>query len=364
MAGWALREIWNEDDSGMAWAIPQYSREEVNRSGRVLVSPAEFSAEATERAFAVISNWRSSHSFPLNTFQATLRSKAKQISTDCLVAQRLKRLSSIAHKLRRLPDMKLSQMQDIAGCRAIMPSVAEVDKLVDLYKSSDIRHTLVHEDDYIRKPKASGYRSIHRVYRYFSNRKETYNSLKVEMQFRSAAQHAWATAVETVGTFIQQALKSSQGEEEWLRFFALMGTAIAKREDTPLVPNTPTDDKKLKQELRRCARKLKVETHLQMYATAVKAPEIVGDRNAHYYLLELDASAKKIRITGYEPERLEQATNDYLTVERQAISGPQGERDAVLVSVESLEALKRAYPNYFLDTHRFIRAVKHALGEL
>jgi hypothetical protein len=35
-------------------------------------------------------------------------------------------------------------------------------------------------------------------------------------------------------------------------------------------------------------------------------------------------------------------------------------RDVVLVSVDSLEALKKAYPNYFLDTHRFIQAVKHA----
>jgi hypothetical protein len=40
-----------------------------------------------------------------------------------------------------------------------------------------------------------------------------YNDLKIEMQLRSQYQHAWATAVETVGTFIGQALKSSIGPE-------------------------------------------------------------------------------------------------------------------------------------------------------
>jgi len=60
------------------------------------------------------------------------------------------------------------------------------------------------------------------------------------MQIRSQLQHAWATAVETVGTFLQQALKSSQGDEGWQRFFALMGNAMAMRERRPPVPNTPT----------------------------------------------------------------------------------------------------------------------------
>ncbi len=56
------------------------------------------------------------------------------------------------------------------------------------------------------------------IYRYFSDRQTKYNTLKVELQLRSQLQHAWAAAVETVGAFVQQALKSSLGEEEWLRF--------------------------------------------------------------------------------------------------------------------------------------------------
>jgi len=36
--------------------------------------------------------------------------------------------------------------------------------------------------------------------------------------------------------------------------------------------------------------------------------------------------------------------------------------DAVLVSVESLELLRRAYPNYFLDTRAFLNALKQAVA--
>ena len=81
------------------------------------------------------------------------------------------------------------------------------------------------------------------------------------MQLRTKLQHAWAPAVETVGTFIRQALKSSQGEEEWLRFSAFMGTAIALREKQSLVPGTPQDRSKLVSELRQYASQLEVRLY-------------------------------------------------------------------------------------------------------
>jgi ppGpp synthetase/RelA/SpoT-type nucleotidyltranferase len=152
------------------------------------------------------------------------------VASNYLVAQRVKRLSSIVAKMRRFQGLRLSQMQDIGGCRAVLSSVAEVRNAVKSFKTSSIRHELAREDDYIANPKDSGYRGVHLIYKYVSDRSETYNGLKIEVQIRSQLQHAWATAVETVGTFIQQALKSSQGEDEWLRFFCLMGSAIALRE--------------------------------------------------------------------------------------------------------------------------------------
>jgi len=106
-----------------------------------------------------------------------------------------------------------SQMQDIGGCGAVVSSVQAVRLLHERYKRSEIKHKLLSTDDYIAAPKTSGYRSLHLVYSYFSDRKKTHNGLRIEVQIRSSLQHAWATAVETVGTFIRQALKSSLGEK-------------------------------------------------------------------------------------------------------------------------------------------------------
>ncbi len=71
-----------------------------------------------------------------------------------------------------------------------MSDVDQVQKLVRSYKQSDIKHILAQEDDYIEKPKKSGYRGVHLIYKYFSDKIQTFNGLKVEVQIRTALQHA------------------------------------------------------------------------------------------------------------------------------------------------------------------------------
>jgi hypothetical protein len=312
------------------------------------------------QALEIINNWRSSHSFPLNTFQVTLRRKAQEADPRPLIAQRIKRLSSIAYKLHRFPGIRLSRMQDIGGCRAVLGSVSQVRALRDIYRHSDLRHTLVREKDYISAPKPDGYRSLHLIYRYYSNRTEQYNGLQIEIQLRSRLQHLWATAVETVGTFLQQALKASQGEEDWLRFFALMGSAFAIREHTPLVADTPHSNPDLVAELRELARRLDVKNRLQAYGAALHITEGPGANRARFFLLELNPGHNVLTIHGYTQDALARATTEYLNVERR-LSGQPG-AEAVLVSVDSLRALKRAYPNYFLDTRAFVEAVDQAIS--
>jgi len=345
---------------GVEWQIPEFSRSQVDAAGQTLID-RNATVPEYRHALDVINNWRSSHSFPLNTFQMGLRQKAKKVHRKPLVAQRLKRLSSIEAKLRRYSTMKLSQMQDIGGCRAVLPSVHDVRALVQLYEESSLKHTLVRVDDYVTQPKASGYRSMHLIYRYFSDKKPTYNGLQIEMQLRSRLQHAWATAVETAGTFLQQALKSSQGSRQWLRFFALMGSALAMRERTPLVPGTPSTKAQLLAETKRAATKLEVIRRLAAYGAAVHTIEEGARAGARYYLLYLDLPANTLTISGYGSSELARATDDYQKRERALSSSPG--KDAVLVSVESISSLRRAYPNYFLETGVFIQAVTQFISQ-
>jgi hypothetical protein len=56
----------------------------------------------------------------------------------------------------------------------------------------------------------------------------------------------------------------------------------------------------------------------------------------------------------------EQASNDYLAIEKSLVDVPGSE--AVLVRVESVAALKRAYPNYFMDTGLFLKEVRESIA--
>jgi hypothetical protein len=212
---------------------------------------------------------------PLLTFRMGLSHRSRRVEPKAIVAQRLKRFSSVMNKLAREPQMKLSQMQDLGGCRAILSDVVTVERLYELYRGSgDLFESqgAMKCYDYIRKPKADGYRGIHVVGRYSTRLKkdEPWNGQRIEIQLRSQLQHAFATAVETVTTFTRLPLKFGAGPQEWRRFFSLMGSALAIREETPLVEGTPTNQSELIGELRGLTKALRVRQRLRGWTSALK----------------------------------------------------------------------------------------------
>src|SRR5688572_16028712 len=114
----------------MAWTLPEYKPEQVNAAGRSLAAMA-FPVSTMEGlgALQVINNWRSAHAYPLNTFQISLRNRARKVERAVIIAQREKRLVSIHRKLTAKHTMRMTQMQDIAGCRAVFEKLSSVYKL-------------------------------------------------------------------------------------------------------------------------------------------------------------------------------------------------------------------------------------------
>lgn len=109
-----------------------YSGKQINRAGEFLAQedPLKRDPAGYEQAMEVLSYWRSCHDKPLNLAVDLLSIYAQKIDNKAVVAKRLKRTPSIVGKLCRFSGMKLKNMQDIGGCRAILSNEKRVRKLV------------------------------------------------------------------------------------------------------------------------------------------------------------------------------------------------------------------------------------------
>lgn len=331
------------------WATAKNSKKAVMRAGECLIAP-EADLDQYLLAMDVLSNWRAAHAYPMHSLLMMLRKKALLIDRKAIVVQRLKRTPSIVEKLSRYPDMKLHRMQDISGCRAIVSTVKDVERLGLLIIKSRTRHRLHKVDNYIDSPKETGYRGIHLVYKYNGDKSE-YEDYFVELQLRSKIQHAWATAVEIVDTFTKQALKSSRGSKDWLDFFSCVGAEFAKLEKRAVGSNVENVDTRLETE--RLAYKLKVSARLKAFAVSANHITKKDGSKTDYFLLELKEDAKNIQVTQYKTSEFDEATAAYLEKEKIAKSDPT--YDVVLVAASSMHALHRAYPNYFADSREFLK---------
>ncbi len=339
----------------MVLSKPKYSKSKVNKAGEILIKDDPPISELLW-AYEVVDNWRTCHGYPINTFQATLRKKLKNIDKKALVAQRLKRMPSIINKLKRFKKMKLARMQDLGGLRSVVADMKKVCELEKNYRKSKFRHELVTTKDYIKFPKDTGYRSIHLVYKYQNDKEPDYNGLYIELQIRSKLQHFWATAVETMGTFLDYALKSSEGPKEWLSFFSLAGCAFAHLENTQPVPGYEEKSKKeIYAETLEEAERLCIYDQLQAFSIVAKRIHI-DKKQGTYHLVILDLEKKTVSIRTHPQKHLDLANREYVKYEKRISMGEN--LQVVLVSAGSVENLRHAYPNYFLDTNEFINQLK------
>ena len=70
----------------MTWTKPIYRKAKVDRAGHILTNK-DSTEEAKEEALTILNNWRSSHGYPMNTFQARLRQMSKKVDDNAFVFQ-------------------------------------------------------------------------------------------------------------------------------------------------------------------------------------------------------------------------------------------------------------------------------------
>lgn len=341
----------------MTWAELAYSKKAIRRAGDYLIAtnPKNLDISQFIESFEILNNWRASHAYPIQSMLAYIRRKSFEIDPNAIIAQRLKRTPSILAKLLR-EDGKLDRMEDIAGCRIVVDNLSKVYEARDNIVNGSTRNALKRERNYISNPKQSGYRGIHLIYAY-KGAKSQYIGHSVELQIRSKVQHSWATAVEVVGTFTGQALKASDGPEDWLEFFKLASIAFEDLENKKLAKNSGTEER-LK--LIKSISVLRVIPRLKAFAVSTKHLGTNDSVRGDYYLLTLEIDKSNIKIRSFPSENFEEATKQYANLEKEFQDNK--DRDVVLVAAESIKGLKKAYPNYFADTTDFSKNIERVLN--
>ncbi|TYK66669.1 RelA/SpoT domain-containing protein [Colwellia echini] len=354
---------------------PKYSGKQVIKAGEILIADdiSEDMPKFSEM-MDILSYWRFSHEEPLEKALEIIQENSKKFDKKTICAKRLKRHFSIVNKLRRFDYMKLKNMQDIAGCRAIVSSLKKLRKIErELKKKKEfrIKEGLPKFKDYIANPKHDGYRGLHLIGKF----PDIYGTSKlVEVQVRTITQHYWATALEIVDLFTKQSLKTNQGENVWKDFFKDMGTIFEVIDsihrfndishqaqfDRLFEEIVLTSNVQRKKELTVCCKRivqscknLKVNEKLVAYTGSLK---IVDDRLENekvegYVLLKIELN--KFRVQSILHADNESAAREYILLEKQAARND----DLVVAMVysDAVGGIKDAYPNYFADSTVFLR---------
>jgi hypothetical protein len=173
----------------------------------------------------------------------------------------------------------------------------------------------------------------------------------------------WATAVETAQVFTGQALKSKvkRASDEWLRFFALTSSAFAVRENSPVVPGTPQSRAELIREIKDVMRRENILQSLSSWNNTIRLLHVDSPFVGDLFLLRLDPVKKALSVRAYGKELLPEAQKAYEQMEKETEGEPNTQ--VVLVAVEDLDSLRKAYPNYYVDTSGFIAAVEAEIGK-
>lgn len=170
-------------------------------------------------AWDIMNAYRAMHQYPLVLVTNGLRDLVVRHAGGGTVSQRYKRVPRMLEKLVRFPHMRLSQMEDIGGCRAIVVDAEAIRRVRNRIRNN---WEVVREYRYDDEAKATGYRARHLVVRR--------NNRLVEIQLRTPRQHEWAEAVEQADARGPYELKDGGGPALLREFFQLSSRILALQE--------------------------------------------------------------------------------------------------------------------------------------
>lgn len=331
----------------------EITKKEINRIGERIKKE-----EITSEDYTKISEYRQEHSKVTTLFVNSIKNKKIIKDNKAIISRRLKRMPSIIRKLKRFEKMKLSSMQDLGGIRVIFEKLEDVITFSKELKektypeNSKNNFQITNEKNYIDTPKEDGYRSIHQIYKY-NGSKETLKDYKIELQIRTKLQHQWATAIEIFDIIERTNLKFGEKDRKYNEFFNLVSVLFRQKEQKIY---SDIEIKETRKRLKQLNSTYNILDKLDGLTT-VKEKVPIDSGNL---LMMLDILNKKISYT---------TNSDYKTINLIYKTLEEEYKDnnfieIVLVTLDNLKELKKAYPNYFLDAKLFIKEVLNEIEKV
>lgn len=203
------------------------SKTQIDKAGRILSDASREYDETSLEMDYIFDEYRKNHLEPLTKLTLTLQQWLQTYHKEYYIAQRLKRKPQILRKLKRF-SVRLTQLQDIGGCRIIVDKNSDVDELISFIREKIHSSTLyqeLREVDYREFGRDdTGYRAHHMVIKM--------DSYWCELQIRSNIQHYWAESIERTSVMYGHRLKEKEGDIEVISYFKFFSDCLYDIETT------------------------------------------------------------------------------------------------------------------------------------
>ncbi|MGF6256849.1 RelA/SpoT domain-containing protein [Ensifer sp. LBL] len=197
------------------------SKSQIDKAGTILSDATREYDERSLELEYIFEDYRKKHLEPLTRLTLEIQEWLQSYDQKYYIAQRLKRRPQILRKLRRL-SVRLTQLQDIGGCRIIVDKNSDVDSLITFIRSKIADSgfaAIIRETDYRELGRDdTGYRAYHIILEI--------SGCRTELQLRSRIQHYWSESIERTSVIYGKRLKEKEGRAEIIEYFKSFSNAL------------------------------------------------------------------------------------------------------------------------------------------
>jgi ppGpp synthetase/RelA/SpoT-type nucleotidyltranferase len=295
----------------------------------------------------IFDDFRGSHLEPLSRLTLELQRWLAQQEFNYYIAQRLKRKPQIIRKLKRL-SVRLTQLQDIGGCRIVVEKNTDLDRLLDFLKSkveSQPGFKLERETDYREKGRDdSGYRAVHLII--------NVDGKKQELQIRSRVQHYWAENVERTSVVYGHYLKENEGDKEVRDYFKALSDIFyeieSNRTPTPKQKMSLVAQKQVAEEIIKSSDKKKVLNGFVnegIIKSLIEKEKSLADDGLHNWLIVFSWDEGAFISWDVVERDTKKALQKYVEFEHN-FSAEEG-FEVVLVGASAVNTIRMTHSHYF-----------------